>query len=57
MQVDVLNSATGERASTVVVMRGRRGEAPLQIPRGADTIEVDPDGDVLLTARVRWGER
>lgn len=57
VRVAVSNSITGERASVTVRMTGRIGRGSLVIPEGADRIEVDPDGDVLLSAEVEWGDR
>jgi len=50
VRVDVVSSGTGARASVTVEMTGRTAEAPLAMPAGADRIEVDPTGAVLLTA-------
>jgi aminopeptidase N len=54
VRVDVRSAATGARASVTIRMTGRVGRAWLRLPAGADTIEVDPLGDVLLSATSTW---
>jgi len=52
VRVDVVDTRTGERGTVTVEMTARTAEARLVIPAGADRIEVDPAGSVLLRAAV-----
>jgi len=57
VRVDVVDPAGGPRATVTVEMTGRTAEARLAIPAGVGGIEVDPAGDVLLTADVTTAKR
>jgi aminopeptidase N len=57
VRVEVVNSRTGERSGVTVEMTGRTAEARLAVPAAADRIEVDPAGEVLLTAEAAFAAR
>jgi aminopeptidase N len=54
VRVDVVNARTGARSGVTVTMTSRSARALLTLADGADTIEVDPHQDVLLTAEAAF---
>ena len=55
VRVDVVNEA-GERSTATIDMTERAARATLELPADATKIEVDPSGDVLMTAEVAWSD-
>ena len=54
VRVDAVDSRTGMRSSVTIQMAGRTAAGRLALPRGADRIDVDPSGAVLLAAEATF---
>ncbi len=54
VRVDLLATASRQRTSSTLHMRSRDASLEITLPEGADSILVDPAGDVLLSAQARW---